>query len=107
MVADLAIYSTLADDPVYGELVDLFVADLPLRAEALQAQFSARNWERLAQLAHQLKGAGGSYGFSPLSKVAATLEDASRQPAAEEEILAALESLCRTCRQLRSGVAQI
>jgi len=43
---------------------------------ALDAPRSNESLERLAYLAHQLKGSGGSYGYQTISNVAAELEQA-------------------------------
>ena len=59
--------STLADDPDLGPLVALFVADLPRRAADLAALRGAGDADGVERLAHQLRGAGGSYGFDPIT----------------------------------------
>ena len=43
---------------------------------ALEAERSADSLERLAYLAHQLKGSGGSYGYQRISADAAEIEKA-------------------------------
>jgi HPt (histidine-containing phosphotransfer) domain-containing protein len=44
--------------------------------ESLDLSAGATSLERLAYLAHQLKGSGGSYGFPSISTDAAALEQA-------------------------------
>lgn len=55
---------------------------------ALDAERSPQSLERLAYLAHQLKGSGGSYGYQRISSEAAELEKAAETlgsgPAAPE-----------------------
>ena len=97
------IYSELAADPDYGELVEMFVAEMSERIEGLQTQFAARDWQQLTRTAHQLKGAGGSYGFPTITPVAARLEDATRRNRPEDEIEQCLAELVSLCRSLRAG----
>lgn len=72
--ADVPIRSEFAGDPDMVELVQVFVAEMPKRAEALRSCISDGRLEDLKRAAHQLKGAGGGYGFETVSQVAASLE---------------------------------
>lgn len=75
--------STLvAEDPDMRDIVEAFVGGLGARAAEFAAAHNALDWERLSVLAHQLKGAGGSYGYPTLSSLAATMERAFRDRAA-------------------------
>lgn len=51
---------------------------------AIEATASAESLDRLAYLAHQLKGSGGSYGYERISTDAAEVEKAAEQLAAGE-----------------------
>jgi hypothetical protein len=84
------VYSHLAADPDLGELVEMFVREMPDRINALETQARSRNWQQLARIAHQLKGAAGSYGFDAITPCAARLELAARDAQEEDRILAAL-----------------
>ncbi len=77
-------YSPLAADPDLVDIVQEFVEALGSRLDDFEAAFAQQNWGRLAQLAHQLKGAAGSYGFGDLSHEMGLLEAtlALGQPAA-------------------------
>lgn len=68
--------SEYADDPDFSELIEFFVDALVERREYLRVAFDTRNFSQLRVVAHQLKGAGGGYGFSELSLLAAELEEA-------------------------------
>jgi histidine phosphotransfer protein HptB len=87
------IYSKLAVDPDLGELVEMFVQEMPDRLNALEAQACNRNWEELTRTAHQLKGAAGGYGFPLLTLYASRLENALRESRPEEEIVSSLDEL--------------
>jgi len=93
-------------DPMLGELVDLFVQEMPDRINTLEAQATNRDWSQLARTAHQLKGSGGSYGFDEITPCAARLEAAARDAQQEETILLALDELLSLCRGVRSGTSQ-
>ena len=71
------IRSRFAGDEDYRELLEMFVEDIPERIAALQATLEAETWTEMRYLAHQLKGAGGGYGFDSLSQSAGVLEQAS------------------------------
>jgi HPt (histidine-containing phosphotransfer) domain-containing protein len=62
------------EDPSMRELVLEFVNTLDDRIAELQQAYERLDWQQLAKLAHQLKGAGGSYGYPELSELAATME---------------------------------
>jgi len=100
------IYSSFGDDPDLGELVEMFVEEMPDRIENLISQFEAKNWEELTRAAHQMKGAAGSYGFGVLTPVAAKLEALLRGKKPEDAIQIGLDQLTDLCRRIRSGVAE-
>jgi HPt (histidine-containing phosphotransfer) domain-containing protein len=100
------LYSNLAADPDLGELVGLFVQEMPERIGDLETQARTRNWHVLARSAHQLKGAAGGYGFDQITPYAARLETAAQDAEQEEEILSALDELLALCRSVRAGVSE-
>ncbi len=66
--------SDFASDPDMKELVELFVSELPGRAESVIDAYQSRSLDTLKRLAHQLKGASAGYGFAPIGHAAASLE---------------------------------
>jgi hypothetical protein len=100
------LFSCLAVDPELGELVSLFVSEMPDRITAMQQQLQQRDWEGLRRSAHQLKGAAGSYGFEEISPSAARLEFALRDGEAEETVHRAVEELIAFCRRARAGTPE-
>jgi len=97
------LYSTLGDDPDLGEIVELFVEEMPGRIETLVEQYNSGDWQSLRRTAHQLKGAAGSYGFEQVTPVAAELEQKLDRDEPEEQIRAAIEQLIDHCQRLRPG----
>jgi HPt (histidine-containing phosphotransfer) domain-containing protein len=105
VTVDHVYYSALSADPDFADIVAMFVDEMPARVRDFQAQFACANWEELARLAHQLKGAAGSYGFDPITPLAARLEKAIRNGEPLAAIRAALEDLVDACGRVRAGLA--
>jgi HPt (histidine-containing phosphotransfer) domain-containing protein len=76
-------------DHELNELRREFLGEAREKVDEMQTTFDAsRNREaieRLAYLAHQLKGSGGSYGYQRISDDAAELEKALESLAARED----------------------
>lgn len=70
--------SQFSDDPDFAELLEFFVEALPERREFLTSCHQSNDVDGLRVAAHQLKGAGGGYGFDQLSSLAAQLEEACK-----------------------------
>lgn len=97
------LYSSFGDDPDLAELVDMYVQELPARLQSLHSTAAEKNWPELARLAHQIKGAAGSYGFHQITPYAKQLELTARETGSEPEIMAALLTLEEICRRCQSG----
>lgn len=92
--------SDFADDPEMNELVEFFVGELDDRVNALTTACSGQDWDTLRQLAHQLKGAGGGYGFPAITDAAASLEDTLKGGTTEVDQLTQLvQSLTTLCQR--------
>lgn len=100
------IYSSFGNDPDLGELVQMFVAEMPDRIAVFEQTSARGDREGLRRAAHQMKGAAGSYGFDQLTSLAATLESALLADEREEQVLNALRELIGLCRQVRSGAPE-
>jgi len=97
------LYSTLGGDPDLAELVEMYVDEMPDRIAALEQAFFSDDQELLLRAAHQMKGAGESYGFKQLTPLAAALEYSVRDGEEEAAIRNSLEELVDVCRRVRSG----
>ena len=76
-IRDIApIYSALASDPDFAELVEEYVSDVPARVATCVGFVESQNWADLKRFAHQVKGSAGSYGFGQITAIAALLEAA-------------------------------
>ncbi|MCY2930673.1 MAG: ATP-binding protein [Planctomycetota bacterium] len=91
-----AVRSEFADDQDLVDVIEAFVGLLPQRCQAMRETLGNNDLPTLAHLAHQMKGAGGSYGYPALTQAGAQLEAAAK--AADREAcqlhLASLAALC-------------
>jgi len=92
------IRSVYEDDPDMLEIVREFAAELPDRIADLEGRLEAGDLAQLQVLAHQLKGAGGGYGFSPVTDAAAVLEQSLKDSADAGLIKEHCGALCDTLR---------
>lgn len=67
--------SSHAGDPVMKPLVEKFVGVLPDRISLIRQLLCTNNLEDLQRSLHQMKGAGGGYGFAAISTAAALAEE--------------------------------
>jgi HPt (histidine-containing phosphotransfer) domain-containing protein len=72
--ANSALRSEFANDPDMREIVEMYVQEMPERIARLNELWSSQQLSELCRLAHQLKGASGGYGFTPVSKAAGSVE---------------------------------
>jgi len=99
---DGTIGSQFADDPALAGILTEFVDSLGEKIEALREALAAGSWPELETLAHQLKGAGGSYGYPVLTDAAADLEAQAKARDTEAANLA-LSKLAVLCQAIASG----
>ena len=98
-------FSSLATDSDLAELVELFIAELPDRVQRLNEASRNADWEIVGRIAHQLKGAAGSYGLHALTPFAARLETAARGNQPPSEIQNALAEMVDACGRVRPGTS--
>ncbi|MCY2931668.1 MAG: ATP-binding protein [Planctomycetota bacterium] len=103
-VSDEVIHSLFHDDPDMNGIITEFVDHLPQRLVEMRQAADNSQWDVLQRLAHQVKGAGGSYGYACLTEVARELESLAKDEDAEAAMLA-LNNLTRLCEQIRMGQA--
>jgi len=72
------------DRPEYRRIVENFVDKLHDKLGAMQAAFDAADLDELAELAHWLKGAGGTIGFDCFTEPARHLEQLAKRQQPEQ-----------------------
>ena len=91
--------STLSNHPKLAKVVAEYVSGLPATVANLQAMLQAEDIASLKRLAHQIRGAGGGYGFDEITQAAGKLEHAASISASvatlQEEASALVEILKR------------
>ncbi len=92
------IRSIYEDDEDMMDIIREFAAELPDRATTLESLLASGDFAELQNLAHQLKGAGGGYGFGPITDVAAILEQSLKDSADASVLKTQTEDLCGTLR---------
>ena len=91
--------SEFADDPEMVELVELFVAEMPMKVTSLRKAFDEQSLTDLTRLAHQLKGAAAGYGFPTIGEVASELEGAAKATEDVSRLRAQLDELLDLCNR--------
>ena len=102
--------SEFASDPDMSELIAMFVEEMPERVRSLDSLWQSRDLDNLKRIAHQLKGAGGGYGFSTVSNAAGKLEDllkssvTSPEPEARfKSIQSEVNALIQLCQRVKNA----
>lgn len=95
------------EDEEMAEVVEMFVADLVVRMTDIHAALKRGDHLKVRSLAHQLKGAGGGYGFPRISSAADAVERATWIPGNGVAIARAVDELGALCERARplSGVS--
>jgi HPt (histidine-containing phosphotransfer) domain-containing protein len=78
------IRSEFASDPDFQDILVGFAQAISERRQLMAELHSAGSVDELGRQAHQLKGAGGGYGFPQVSTTSAELERACRAKDAPE-----------------------
>jgi signal transduction histidine kinase/CheY-like chemotaxis protein/HPt (histidine-containing phosphotransfer) domain-containing protein len=93
--------SEFAGDPDMEDLIAEFLGELPYRMHEIEQAMRARDLNLLATLAHKIKGAGGGYGYAPITTTARELERLARGPedlGSINQAVSELQSICnRAC----------
>ncbi|HEY7120875.1 MAG TPA: ATP-binding protein [Tepidisphaeraceae bacterium] len=94
------IRSQYADDPAMTGLVADFVAALPERVLQMEALVREPELKQLRQAIHQLKGAGGGYGYPDITRLAADAERAIDAGAALHAVGREVDELIELIRRV-------
>ncbi len=68
----------MGDEEFMGELIDLYLEDMPRQLEALRLAVEKHDAASAAATAHRLKGASGNVGADSLSSLCREIEESSR-----------------------------
>ena len=96
----IPLISRFADDPDMADLVEMFIEDLPERMSALSETFQQQQFADLQRIAHQIKGAGGGYGYPELTEAASDLETQLKNKNELDEVEDAFNELLTLCKRV-------
>ncbi len=96
------VVSEYADDPALAGILEVFVTGLTGKVHAMKDHLANGNLDELERLAHQLKGAGGSYGYPIITEAAAGIE-AACQKGDKEAVPRGIDLLERLCGAITAG----
>ncbi len=100
------LYSEYASDPDMMELVEMFVDELADRIASIEQAVGQADMSSLAQISHQLKGAAGGYGFTPITESAAGVERLAKAEGDADSVQSAVSDLLSLCRRATSAPEQ-
>ena len=96
------------NDPELADLLLAFHAALHEACDRLQNNLRAESLSRIRHVAHQLKGAGGGYGYPEITEAAFALEAAcDRSDRISEEICTLVGALVEICQRAQAGIQQV
>lgn len=95
--------SDFADDADMVELVEMFVGELPERVEAIRSATEQGDLATLASLSHQLKGAAGGYGFTPITDAAFTVEQQAKAAEDLDNLRQSVDDLLDLCQRAKAS----
>jgi HPt (histidine-containing phosphotransfer) domain-containing protein len=82
------------------DVLEDYVARLPTQVARLNDLWRAGSLAELRRIVHQMKGAGGGYGFPDVTRLAARAEDAIKAEAPAEAVLREVEALVELVRRV-------
>jgi signal transduction histidine kinase/DNA-binding response OmpR family regulator len=92
--------SELLSEPRLAKLLEKFIDRLPQRVCIISTLLQERDLTALRQAVHQLKGAGGGYGFPQITDLASKAEEQIKAQADLDSIRAHVESLVALVRSV-------
>ncbi len=96
--------SVYAGDADMAELIELFVGEMPDRIAMLNDALADNDLEMLAGFAHQIKGAGGGYGFPDITAASRRVEDLARDESSDvDAVRRSVDELVDLCRRASAG----
>lgn len=92
--------STHSEGTKVSKLVERFISRLPERVSAIESLLRKRSLDELRQALHNLKGAGGGYGFSGISDMAGRAEQQIRDDVSLDQIRQQVDDLLHMVRNI-------
>jgi HPt (histidine-containing phosphotransfer) domain-containing protein len=93
--------SEFASDPDMNEVLGEFIAGLPAQVAQIQYLLEEQNLAELRRAVHQLKGAGGGYGFPQITRLALSAEEEVKSGRALGSIRERVDALVALVRRVQ------
>jgi two-component system, sensor histidine kinase len=93
--------SEFASDPDMKEVLGEFIAGLPAQVAQIQHLLQEQNLAELRRAVHQLKGAGGGYGFPQITRLALSAEEEVKSGRALGSIRERVDALVSLVRRVQ------
>jgi PAS domain S-box-containing protein len=100
MLASQSIKSSHADNPRIMEIVPEFVAGLAGKVRRMTDLLERNDLAQLREIAHQLSGTCGGYGFAFVTRPARTVEQSIKEGISLERITVEVKSLIEAIRRI-------
>jgi CheY-like chemotaxis protein len=100
-VSSEIIISAFRNDPEMQDVISKFIDRLGDFRSDLELAAKTQDMEKMARLAHQMKGAAAGYGFVALGDGAARLEEAIVKDVADQTLAEVLHDLLKLCDRVR------
>jgi len=97
--AEGRLFDGLLDDATVDQLVEEYAETLLAKAETIEKALGTHDLDVIAELAHELKGVAGMYGFERVSDAALSLKQLAAEVDDVEEIEAAVGEMAQLCRE--------
>lgn len=102
---EVAVHSELLDEPDLAHLVEKFLDFLPEKVAVIRKAAEQQDWETLKDVAHQLKGLGGGYGYPEITRLAAKLEFQTLSKN-QLEVDALVANIINYCERIYAGARE-
>ncbi len=66
------------DQKLLAEIKELFMTEMSMRIKLLGQHVADEELQQVRQVAHMIRGAGGTYGFPEISEYGGTVEEAAK-----------------------------
>jgi HPt (histidine-containing phosphotransfer) domain-containing protein len=79
VIDELLALSEDGDPELLVDLIQMYLADVPIKLDAIVRGIEAKDWERVERAAHSLKGSAGSLGAVHVQAECDRIQNACRQ----------------------------
>jgi len=101
-MSEIITSSLLAKEPHLIDLIDKFILRLPELIYSINTAYKNEEKEQFLSAVHQLKGAGGGYGYDILTELCTKVEEQSKS-SKEDNVYSLLNEFDTVAQQILAG----